>query len=908
MGDENICSVANYPQELNGVKNDVDPKKVLLSNYKQLLMERVIVDVNGKEINGRLTKLIKQAKAEARENQCEGEPFARAVVRFALKRLSYTFQTKTLGGLPTGAAYERRIPSVVSPQSFGHEKVPYAMSQYSNLSYLPVGGLGAPLCEIDYSTCYLKEGMMVQDAPIRQVSVKIDDKEYDLNKTPGTYYALYPVSERTYDLGVPFSIMQYSPIVPGNYQVSSLPVEIVEVVAENPTDKPVTITFTLNQENILGWYPKKGDDNPKDPGATLVWNKQSEGNYCETVTEGDNLGVLFAKKGNQKDQIRVGTGVAGQVAIVSKQVPGKVTVTPIVAPEGSNQGGLTISFTLKPGERYQHPIVVAYDTPFYNFQLDATDPKSYGTRMPKFYTRYYDATGQNAFRLASDALANQGVWASKVMEFQNVILNDQALPDFFRQALLNELYVLAETGIWEADQGRFAYLESIDYKMYNTSDVNSYTWAILTLFPELEKKDLLEFAKLVPLSDPRRRWFGTDRWANIPPEQWKHLYWAPVKDAGAVCHDLGGLLGQGIFPFTNTCNEFDWSNADMWIDLPNKFVLRAWRYVTFMKDQTGQLDEAFIKQIYPAAVQAMDTLERRWGDKETHVPISKGIPDWTYDTISGQGYTPNVVTQWIAALEVMQKMAMLVGDNAALEKYRSWYEAAQPVLGRLWNEAGYYNAFLTPDGSKVNENVHSDMLFGDFYARMCSLTPVVSNDRATEALQTIFQVNGEKWSQVGKHGPLGLVNLRGPKGGQNKTEQGDEGWTGTMLLNAAYQIKIGMETNNKQLVQNGWEIVQGFFNVVYSQSPDSQHWFGRTPEGYANPDDIKYDEKDKTYRQGKTLPNGQTVPATGRAPKYMRALAIWAVYAALKGNKMPFNIYQQIIPDAEDVFPKPFGE
>lgn len=487
-------------------------------------------------------------------------------------------------------------------------------------------------------------------------------------------------------------------------------------------------------------------------------------------------------------------------------------------------------------------------------------------------------------------------WQQQITDFQKTITEDPELPDFFKQALLNELYVLAETGIWEADQGRFAYLESIDYKMYNTSDVNSYTWASLTLFPELERKDLLEFSKLVPLSDPTRRWFGTDRWAHIPPADWKHLYWAPIKDYGAVCHDLGGLNGQGVFPFANTCNEFDWSNANMWIDLAPKFVLRSWRYATFTKDQTGTMDMDFVKQIYPSALLALDTLERRWADPETHVPISKGIPDWTYDTISGHGYTPNVVTQWLAALEAVQEMANLMGDTAAIEKYSAWFEAGKPVLDRLWNNKGYFNAFVTPDGSRVNENIHSDMLFGDFYARMCGLDPVVSDDRATQSLETIYSVNGEKWSQVGDHGPLGLANLRGPNGEQNKTEQGDEGWTGAMLLNAAYQIRLGQETCNPTLVQNGWDILQGFFNVVYSSSPDSQHWFGRTPEGYTNPDDTVYNNPEQTYGN-----------KTGRAPKYMRALAIWAVYAAVKENQMPFDFYNNRIPEPEDVFPNPFG-
>lgn len=910
MGDGLTC-VSGHGQKSLAIGKQVDPKRFLLENFIPLLQERGIVDAKGNEINKRLKELVQMARVDAKDDQEKGESFAQAVIRNALKRLNYDPCEKTLGGLPTGPAYERPMPDQVDPQNVGHEKVGYAMSDYPKLSFLPVGGFGAPMCEVDYATCYTVAGQMIQDKAIRTMTVSLDGQNYDLSETNGTYYALYPYSERSYELPIPFSVLQYSPVIPGDYKSTGLPVEMVQINAKNTTDKPITLTFTINQENILGWYPKKAEEFASDPHGTLLWNKQSEGNISEKVENNGVVGVVFKKQGDekaQKDFVRAGSGVAGQIAMFSQNVPGKVTIVPITD-DAKNTGGLTITITLQPGEEINQPISVAYDNPFYNFQYDPTNPASPGARMPKFYTREYGETGQNAGKIAQDALIKQKEWKEKIQAFQEKITENNNLPDYFKQVLLNELYVLAETGIWEADQARFAYLESIDYKMYNTSDVNSYTWALLILFPELEKKDLLELAKQVPLEDPRRRWFGTDRWANIPPKEWKHLYWAAIKDKGAVCHDLGGLLGEGVFPFTNGCNEFNWSNANMWIDLAPKFALRSYRYFTFMKQQTGKKDVEFVKSVYPSVKMALDTLEKRWGDKATHVPLSKGVPDTTYDTIAGHGYMPNVVTQWLGALEAGIAMAEMVGDKETAEKYKAWLEAGKPTLEKLWNSKGYYNAFVSPDGVKIDDTVHSDMLFGDFYVRMCGLEPVVPNDRAARSLQTIYHVNGEEWSKAGDHGPLGLVNLRKPDGSSHKTEQGDEGWTGAMLLNAAYQIKVGMETGDQALVDNGWQIVYGFYNVEYSNSPDGQNWFGRTPEGYANPDDPIYnDPTGKKYREGKTLPDGTVVPATGRAPKYMRALAIWAVLASVLGNDMPFPIYENTIPDKKDTFPNPNNE
>lgn len=371
---EGISCVYEMNLELSEVTNDSDPGSVLLSDYLELLKERVIVDNAGREIGNRLSDLLIRAAEDARENQAPEEPFPRAIIRNALRRLNYSYCETTPAGLPTGPAYDRAFPNQVSPQDFGHEKVPYPMSDYSSLSFLPLGGLGTPICEIDYATCYLKEGYMIQDSPIRQMSLKVETpgsrpRTLDLTTAGGTYYGLYPFSERVYDLPFTFSLLQFSPVIPGNYYASSLPVEIMELVAENTTDKPLTLTFTLKQENILGWYPKAGREIPGDPHASLIWNKQNQGDRVTSFGQGNTAGILFTKEGDQRNQVRVGSGLAGQIAIATLANSENVQIT-------TRGNSLIIKITLQPGEKIKQPITVAYDNPFYNFQYKATDPNS----------------------------------------------------------------------------------------------------------------------------------------------------------------------------------------------------------------------------------------------------------------------------------------------------------------------------------------------------------------------------------------------------------------------------------------------------------------------------------------------------------------------------------------------------
>jgi non-lysosomal glucosylceramidase len=76
-------------------------------------------------------------------------------------------------------------------------------------------------------------------------------------------------------------------------------------------------------------------------------------------------------------------------------------------------------------------------------------------------------------------------------------------------ALLNELYDLASGGsLWtaatpEQPVGRFGVLECLDYAWYESLDVRLYgSFALLQLWPELDKAVLRDFARAIPAADP----------------------------------------------------------------------------------------------------------------------------------------------------------------------------------------------------------------------------------------------------------------------------------------------------------------------------------------------------------------------------------------------------------------------
>jgi non-lysosomal glucosylceramidase len=65
------------------------------------------------------------------------------------------------------------------------------------------------------------------------------------------------------------------------------------------------------------------------------------------------------------------------------------------------------------------------------------------------YTDFFDRNGKNGWAIVRTALKNFNVWHKKIEEWQSPIIKRDDLPDWFKMALLNELYLLTDGGtLW----------------------------------------------------------------------------------------------------------------------------------------------------------------------------------------------------------------------------------------------------------------------------------------------------------------------------------------------------------------------------------------------------------------------------------------------------------------------------
>jgi non-lysosomal glucosylceramidase len=681
----------------------------------------------------------------------------------------------------------------------------------------------------------------------------------------GSYAARYPLSWSRYSgvFEAEVSCEAFSPIVPGDYRRSSYPVAVFVWTLRNPGRRPLDLSLLLSWRNTTGWFTNtdpaaavhfRDDGSPEHTYLPAIGRTAGQRNRW--VDAGDLRGVLL--EGERSEPLAEGQGqwcLATDAALEQRHpglrirrcsrwnpaADGSEIWEPFSSdgriPDSDNDrhsqdndpasAALAVQCRLEPGQSLEIPLVISWDLPVTAFAS--------GSRALRRYTDFFGAGGDNAAAIAAEALRDWRSWRERIEAWQRPVLERGDLPEPIRMALFNELYDLASGGsLWTAASpedpvGRFGVLECLDYAWYESLDVRLYgSFALLQLWPELDKSVLRSFARAIPAADPTPRpigWYFT---------QGKGRVEAPRKLAGATPHDLGAPNER---PW-DASNYTAYQDCNLWKDLASDFVLQVWR--TFRLAPGGE-DLRFLADCWPAAVQALRYL-KAFDANDDGLPDNGGAPDQTFDDWPLRGVSAYCGALWIAALEAAlamgQRLQLEMGLDTSGEQrlFSSWLEQSRANFDRLlWN--GEYYEIDAESGTPV---VMADQLCGDFYARLLGLPPVVADERARSALNAIREACFERF----EGGRLGVANgLR--RDGTPLDPDGThplEVWTGINFGLAAYYRLMG-DTGT------AFAITGAVVEQVYGGGLQF-----RTPEAI-------------------------TAVNTFRACHYLRAMAIWALWA-----------------------------
>ncbi|XP_049549134.1 non-lysosomal glucosylceramidase isoform X1 [Anopheles darlingi] len=678
--------------------------------------------------------------------------------------------------------------------------------------------------------------------------------ESALDASRCSYTALYPRAWSEYDLseyGVRLVQRQISPIIPHDYKESSMPCAVFVWTVENvcDRDRQVTITFTFKN----GTGTKKQDAEGGSETGAFTQGSARGVSIRQTIADMACTYCLSCRSSSEINLTRCerfdpsGTGEKlwndlKEHGHLTEQSVDETVKTKDVAVAVSGQ------ILVQPGTTSELQFALVWDMPKVHFQKR-------GKEYHRYYTKYFGKTGDAGPTMSDYALTNYGKWERLIDEWQRPILDDADLPDWYKSAIFNELYFIADGGsVWltmeDSDlpyddprlaYGRYSYLEGHEYRMYTTYDVHFYaSHALASLWPNLQVSIQYDY------KDSIGREISEGR---------KHLYDGkviPRKIQNSVPHDLGDPAEE---PF-DLINAYPIHDVSEWRDLNIKFILQVYRdyytlnhyaqlnaenaskfssiefidkesmYDTYIQDNRHRvstppatngtenkaanrksasmyINEAngkvylmdamtYLKAMYPACKLVLER-SREWDKDDDGLIENSRSPDQTYDSWVMDGPSAYCGGLWLASLHCMATMASLLDQTEDAANYQAILDKGRRSFEeKLWN--GTYYKFDAQSASK--NSIMSDQLCGHWYLRACGFDyDVFPKENVRLAMRTIYENNVMRFCG----GNLGAVNGYVPNAQPNKEGrpdvsniQGEEVWTGVTYALAATMIHEGM--------------------------------------------------------------------------------------------------------------------
>lgn len=689
-----------------------------------------------------------------------------------------------------------------------------------------------------------EKGETVYQKPLTSMKApkdRLQSWKWNFNGENADYLGLYPRSWTVFNIpeqNIILTCRQVSPVIPNNYKDSSIPGAVFVWNVRNNSNETKRISITFSFQNGIG---EKGDRNGGCWSEVFKNGDVSGGMIHHSV---DGMGYTFGVSAREKAGVEVsrlkewnplGSGKELWDALYDNGNFPDCDKNPSRKTSKGEQLGCAVcsQTTVASQSEIDLEFSLVWDMPKINF---VGNKKQYW----RYYTRYFGRSGEAAPKLSRYCLENYSEWEKEIEVWQEPILKDEKLPDWYKSAIFNETYFVSDGGtVWldveeeeakglepddpRIEYGRFAYLEGHEYRMYNTYDVHFYaSFTLAMLWPKLQTVLQRDFCDTIPREDRSRRWqlFDGD------------VTYRKVKNS--IPHDLGDPYEE---PFLKI-NSYPVHDVSEWRDLNVKFVLQCYRDYSLTKD----LDQ--LKYVWENVCVLMKGA-LRWDKDGDGLIENHGCPDQTYDTWTMLGPSAYCGSLWLAALQCTCEMAKILSDDAILNQFSEILQRAKSAFqDKLWNGT-YYNFDCSPESR--SKSIMSDQLCGLWYLKSSGLqNEILPDSNVASALRTIYENNVLKL----KNGTSGAVNGMLPNGQiDTYTIQSEEIWAGVVYGLSSLMIHQGM-------LEEGFKTAYGIYHTVYE----------RIGLGFETPEALY---ESKGYR----------------AVGYMRPLSIWSMQLAWEMRK-----------------------
>jgi uncharacterized protein (DUF608 family) len=591
-------------------------------------------------------------------------------------------------------------------------------------------------------------------------------RQYDLfqrSALPGVaradeihYWGHYPVVDIQYETTAPVQVglRAWSSFLPGALVESMIPGAVFETHLRNTSSEPQTGALVFN---FPGW-------SPAEAGADHFERRQFNGPLQGVEVASPQAHYAVGVIG--QEQVRFGGGLGSSEAewtAIGAELP--------AISDSAAGTSAAVDFSLAPGEERVVRFVLTWCAP--NWKGGGGPHATASNTFAHMYAKHYPSPTQTAELLAT----RHASLLARILAWQQVIYSQSELPLWLRDALINNFYMITETGLWAQAQPPLG------------------DWCR----PEDGLFGMIE----CPRECPQIECIPCSFYGNLPlvyffPElalSTLRGYKAYQYPDGCVVWIFGSQT-----EFATPARPYQLCSSDVClVEMVDKLWLR-----------TG--DDAILREFYDGAKQAtIHTMNLRpeYGAKQV-VAMPSGDKDTEWiEFVPLYGLVSHVGGIHLAQLRMMQRMADRMGDKEFSQQCSQWLAAGSETLeSELWGGTHYllYNEL---DSGKKSDVLLSCQLDGQWIAQFHGLPGVFRPDRVKTTLATIAKASADPQRQ-----PFGVKMFARADGGPL---QGDYSYWRDTGTHAPSGFMLGMTYVYDGQRPFGEDLVRRTMDYVFSR-------------------------------------------------------------------------------------------
>jgi len=572
-------------------------------------------------------------------------------------------------------------------------------------SAVPLGGLGAGTLELRADGCF-QDWQIFNNSPAGGDKIQIDDTFFGI-RVQGTEdraraFALRthppdtsPQSPVPYPLS-PVSTIEYNgafPVSRLRFSDPALPLDVT--LYAYSAFRPFEADLCSTPSVLFTFVVHNSANEPIE--ASLLFNVR---NWIAGRVSCDRK-LKFEKSGTEPTSGALVVDVAGSnLSITGGGAEDLAAVWREFSAEGEftksraniadlRYGALAVKLILPPGEVKTVTYALAWYLP----------NRPYLHSVPG---NHYTCLFENAEEVAASALRNSDTNLAAITTWQQSLFAN-SLPHWLQDALINSAATMYKTGAW-FENGDFAQWESFSCAGLNPGHIDFYrNLPYAFFFPKLNK-DLL------------RLHADSQDATGFIPEQLTTGCFGPTSELG---QPGGRQMG----------------------DSETVFLLWAWQIYAW----TG--DKSFLDGIWPYLKKAAQWQIGRSAKYGLPTRLQNTYDWWEFDKKDLVAYNGFL---HLAAMRAAEKIAQVESDEGLAKQYRAAFERGSASLGEhLWT-GEYYRAWWM-DGVAYPDALHADTLYGQLWAYLLDLGPLVDESKLQQHLRAESKLNAS---------PFGLKVMR----------------------------------------------------------------------------------------------------------------------------------------------------